>query len=489
MKDIVICKTANNYYFYSFCSRRIFSIDKVSYQIIKFLKDTELSFDNAQIQLLANSLKVSESIIDKHITMLRGICESPVEVKKIKTEIIPNSIYYNLSNNPQLSLEVTECCNLNCTYCCYGNLYNTSDTKRTSNMNVEIAKNAIDSLIDFCNSKYSVRFHNTINVSFYGGEPLLNIKLIKEVVDYCTKKTNQKVDFSYSMTTNALLLKKNIGFLVKHKFSLLISLDGNEYNDSYRKKASGADSFSAVFSNLIFIRDNYPNYFKDNIQFNCVLHNRNCDVETLLKFFYENFHKRPGISELSLSDVKPSKMDYLKNIFRSAEDYLLNNQKYYDTDIPLIDREAVLFISNHTDYKFANVNDFYRENKGQIATGTCIPYGRKIFITALGKVYPCENISRKFHFGKVSDYFQSEQIEAIARRHNILLKKMSKICSSCYNRYNCPQCVYNIDWNSKVLKCDSYMCEKDFSKEFSTVMQQLEKSPSLFRTIIKTPIE
>lgn len=489
MKDIVICKTANNYYIYSFCSRRIFSIDKLSYQLIKILKDTKSTIENAPTQHLANLLNVSASIINDHLTLLHNICGDTEKIKKIKAEITSGSIYYNLSNNPQLSLEVTECCNLHCTYCCYGNLYNTADTARTSSMSTDIAQRAIDTLIRFCNSKYSIRNHNTINVSFYGGEPLLNFRLIKEIVDYCSKKTNSKIDFSYSMTTNALLLRTYIDFLAQNKFSLLISLDGNEYNNSYRKKTTGEGSFSEVFSNLIFIRNNFPTYFKDKIQFNCVLHDRNCDIESLLNFFDENFDKRPGISELSLSDIKPSKKDYVKSIFRSAEKYLTAGQKYNEEDIPLIYRNCFHFISNHTDYKYDSVNDFYCEDKEQIATGTCIPYGRKVFLTAHGKVYPCENISRAFQFGNIDNFFQSEQVESVVQTHNKLLKKTSELCLSCYNQYNCPQCMYNINWDNSSSICDLYMTEDDFSKELSSVMQQIEMIPSLYRTILKTPIE
>ena len=163
MKDIVICKTANNYYIYSFCSRRIFSIDKLSYQLIKILKDTKSTIENAPTQHLANLLNVSASIINDHLTLLHNICGDTEKIKKIKAEITSGSIYYNLSNNPQLSLEVTECCNLHCTYCCYGNLYNTADTARTSSMSTDIAQRAIDTLIRFCNSTYSIRNHNTIN--------------------------------------------------------------------------------------------------------------------------------------------------------------------------------------------------------------------------------------------------------------------------------------------------------------------------------------
>ncbi len=82
------------------------------------------------------------------------------------------------------------------------------------------------------------------------------------------------------MTTNATLIHKHIDFLVDNKFNIMISLDGNEGNDSYRIiKKNNKNSFSKVIKNIDFIKDKYPDYFKNNISFNAVLHNQNSGCE------------------------------------------------------------------------------------------------------------------------------------------------------------------------------------------------------------------
>ncbi len=75
---------------------------------------------------------------------------------------------------------------------------------------------------------------------FYGGEPLLNMNLIKQIIEYIDSLPKIKnTYFIYNMTTNALLLDKYMNFIVEKKINLLISLDGDEYSHSYRVDSSG----------------------------------------------------------------------------------------------------------------------------------------------------------------------------------------------------------------------------------------------------------
>jgi len=73
------------------------------------------------------------------------------------------------------------------------------------------------------------------------------------------------------MTTNAVLLDKYMAFLVENEFEMLISLDGNRYNDSYRMFKTGKTSFDKVVANVDRLYTKYPSYFKDKVNFNSVL--------------------------------------------------------------------------------------------------------------------------------------------------------------------------------------------------------------------------
>lgn len=86
---------------------------------------------------------------------------------------------HSISIVPQIVIEVTEQCNLRCTYCYYGKMYH-NDGERNSIMNVDNCVLVLRELL-------SVRhvLYNRIVISFYGGEPLLNFNLIRTVVMLC----------------------------------------------------------------------------------------------------------------------------------------------------------------------------------------------------------------------------------------------------------------------------------------------------------------
>ena len=113
-------------------------------------------------------------------------------------------------------------------------------------MSVEVAKQAIDFLVKHSeNSK-------EISIGFYGGEPLLEVPLIREVVDYAEGVFSGK-KLLFNMTTNATLLNiETAKYLYEKKFNVTISLDGPKAtHDSNRIFAnSNKGTFDAVMQNL-----------------------------------------------------------------------------------------------------------------------------------------------------------------------------------------------------------------------------------------------
>lgn len=81
-----------------------------------------------------------------------------------------------MKNFRQITLIITENCNLNCTYCY-------EKHKENSYMTFETAKKIIDKEFEEVSDK------DFIQVEFFGGEPFLNFDLIKEVVEYVNENT------------------------------------------------------------------------------------------------------------------------------------------------------------------------------------------------------------------------------------------------------------------------------------------------------------
>jgi len=212
----------------------------------------------------------------------------------------PQNIRYHLQNLHHLVFEVTDKCNLNCKYCGYSEFYRGYDSRTGKNLSFTRAKLIIDYLLDLWKGDYSDGTNHEFNIGFYGGEPLINVQFIKQVIDYVESSELEKTGriCSYSMTTNGMLLDQYMDFLVEKDFRLMISLDGDEYAQSYRIDHSGKKSFDCVFSNTKLLQEKYPEFFKSKVNFNSVLHNRN-EVESIYQFIRTRFDKIPRIAQLS----------------------------------------------------------------------------------------------------------------------------------------------------------------------------------------------
>ena len=148
---------------------------------------------------------------------------------------------YTLEENEirHLVLMIAQDCNLNCLYC-YGK---GGEYNNRGRMSLTIAKQAIDYLVEHRGD------HNRVYVVFFGGEPLMNLNLIYDLVDYMEEiEKSSDITFGKSMTTNGTLLTDEvIEYCEKNKISIRISIDGpEEINDKNRIFKSGMGSYKII---------------------------------------------------------------------------------------------------------------------------------------------------------------------------------------------------------------------------------------------------
>jgi uncharacterized protein len=142
-------------------------------------------------------------------------------------------------------LHVTDACNLGCRYCYYGNDGHATSTREK--MSPEVAVRAVDFLMENSGTLKDVV------IVFFGGEPLLNLDLIRFVVEYARDKaTERAIRVDFAMTTNGTLLNDGaIDFLRKNNIGLTISIDGFEKtHDRFRRFPNGAPSYGAILPGL-----------------------------------------------------------------------------------------------------------------------------------------------------------------------------------------------------------------------------------------------
>ena len=402
-----------------------------------------ICYDSAYIRENYSIEMINESVsfvkfLDQNIF---SICDTKEDV--VPMHIGPVNVMDNFASSNDLVLEVTEDCNLNCEYCIYGDLYNHTNRRSKKRMRFEVAKTIIDYKVNLWESGYNNSVNITKLIGFYGGEPLLNIDLIKKVVKYTKNigKTNG-MKFRYNIVTNGILLHKYIDFLVKNDFILTISLDGDEYHNQYRVFKNKTQSFNIVVDNIFKIQSQYPDYFKRNVNFNTVIHNKS-NIKEIYKFFNSKFQKNPFITEVNTntSNTNISKYTYNQPYEQS------HSHKYY-----LKNDASDFFIDN----VFTTHNSlFINKNKNKkciYKSGTCVPFSKKVFVTVDGSIMMCEKVSSKFSVGRVCDGEVYLDYNKAAQLFNELIDKRLKTCCNCYLKSICSECIFALE----DYECPSY---------------------------------
>lgn len=345
----------------------------------------------------------------------------------------------NFVGTSQILFEVTDKCNLKCKYCGYGELYNNYDKRENKNLSLDFVKSFWNFYRKKCDD-YNNQNHN-LTIGFYGGEPLLNFKLIKEIILYI--ESNSTVRLRYNMTTNAVLLDKYMQFLVDKNFNLLISLDGDQFASSYRVDHKNKPIYDKVIRNINTLKLKYPDYYSRNVSFNAVLHNRNTE-DNVFEYFKKEHGKEPFMSPLNPSGVNPLKksdFDEIQNKNQSVEKFLLKNGRFKRKVL----LEYSRFFYNNVFSYYDNYMDLFigSRKKDIVPTATCSPFMKKIFITVQGKILPCEKIGQEYPLGNISDGVVQIDFEKIANQYNKLYENVyENECKKCSFLFNCSMCLY-----------------------------------------------
>ena len=401
-----------------------------------------------------------------------------------------NVLRNNLANLRLLLIEVTDGCNLACKYCGYGELYSNYDERTNKKQSFENVKSLIDYLYVLWTSSYNISYNNTITIGFYGGEPLIAFSLIKQIITYIESLTANGFQFAYNMTTNGVLLNSYMDYLAEKKFRLLISLDGNKKNNSYRVTLKGKTTHEKVVSNILKLKNTYPEYFENYVNINSVLHKKN-SIEEIYYYIKEKFNKVPSISELSSNGIAEDKKTDFFRIFKDMiynsehiegcedlkEDLLLANPKVNSFNY---------FIDTFTGNTYNSYLDLFIDEKQQqfIPTGTCHPFERKLFLTVNGKILPCERVGQAIplafieHGEVVIDYHKVKMI--YAEMYNEIIGQ----CENCILCKNCGLCIYFVKKKNNKRFCTRFISVGEASNYLSFYYSLAEEKPNLYSKLV-----
>ena len=329
-----------------------------------------------------------------------------------------------------MCLLVEQDCNLRCEYC----FASTGDygTGCRMHMDFETGKKALDFLVEQSKDR------ENLEVDFFGGEPLMNFDVVKQLVEYgrSLEKEHNK-HFRFTVTTNGMLLDEDkMDFINKEMSNVVLSVDGRkEVNDRVRKRIDGTGCYDRImpkYKELVEKRGHRDYYVRGTFtKYNLDFAN---DVYSLYENGFDQISVEPVVSDPSMS-------------------YSLTER-----DLPKIfseyERLALMLLENDKQNKHFNFFHFMLDlDQGPCAIKRlrgCSSGNEYVAVTPEGDIYPCHQFVgvEGCKMGNINEgTFDLEMKKQYANSH-IYTKEDCKKCWAkfyCSGGCNANNFIYNGD--------------------------------------------
>lgn len=331
-------------------------------------------------------------------------------------------------NIPRLTLEITQQCNLRCEYCIYSGNYSHMRTHTNTHMDWITIKNSID----------FYKNHNMdcvdANISFYGGEALLEFDLVKAAVKYARSKFANK-PLHMGISSNGVLLTPDvIAWLSKNPdVTVTVTLNG-PYQDEYRKLWDGSGSLSLIMEKLQFIKRNYPIVWKDQIILICNIAS-SAELLDIRQFYLSSIGKLPVIIS---GIVTENGNNEIKKILSKRK----HNEEWHDVLKQLYLRQNDPFLHVYYQFDLSEIHDrkIYAQKTNGVL-GCCSPFLSQLFIAADGRFQICEKVCDGFELGDLTHGWNIRQIKSLYRN---TVDFFNCSCRECWGQRLCTICYKDI---------------------------------------------
>ena len=399
------------------CSGSVHVVDEVVYDVIEAYES------RSKEEIIAEMLE--KYAADESVTReeLEGCFEDIEELKAAGKLFSPDNFEPMAGKLKQksagvikaLCMHIAHTCNLNCSYCFASQGKYHGDRAL---MSFEVGKRALDFLVENSGNR-----HN-LEVDFFGGEPLMNFDVVKQLVAYARsieKKAGK--NFRFTLTTNGMLIDDDvIEFANKECSNVVLSLDGRkEVHDRYRVDYAGNGSWERIvpkFQKLVEAREGKNYYMRGT--FTHANPDFLKDIEKMLEL---------GFTELSMEPVVGPESDPSS---LTAEDLPIVLEQY--------EKLAELMLKRHREGKPFTFYHYMIDLKG----GPCI-YKRisgcgsgteYMAVTPWGDLYPCHQFvgEEKFKLGNVFDGVSNFEAQEDFAACNVYSRPE---CRECWARLYC----------------------------------------------------
>ena len=351
---------------------------------------------------------IEDAYQDLYALFEEGMLFAPDEYEPFAKKMGPAPI-------KSMCLNIAHDCNLRCEYCFaakgdfgHGRML----------MPFEVGKAAIDFLI-----RHSGGRHN-LELDFFGGEPLMNFPVVRQVVEYARSIEKQhNKNFRFTITTNGLLLDdEKIEFINREMSNVVLSLDGRKkINDLLRVRVDGSGSYDAIvpkYQKLVAGRGDKDYYVRGTF----TKHN--------LDFTEDVLHMNDlGFDQLSIEPVvSDPKLPYSV----TEEDLPRVFEEYERLAKILIERKK-----NGTGFNFFHF--MVDLNQGPCAIKRlrgCSCGNEYVAVTPEGDIYPCHQFvgDESFKMGSVLDDTLDQERKRMFAEANVYAKPE---CRNCWAKFYC----------------------------------------------------
>ncbi len=398
------------------CSGSVHTVDEVAYDVIEMYKTHTAE-------------QIVEALLAKHadkpdVTREELLeCIEDVRALEAAGKLYSADVYENLAidykNNSKvvkaLCLHVAHSCNLNCSYCfaSQGKYHG-----ERALMTFEVGKQAFDFLIQNSGTR------RNLEVDFFGGEPTLNLDVVKQLVEYARsiEKEHGK-NFRFTFTTNGMIMDDDlIDWLNREMSNVVLSLDGRkEVNDHFRRDYTGKGSYDTIvphFQRLVEKRGGKNYYVRGTFTHNNV------------DFTNDLFHMADlGFTELSMEPV----------VCPPGDPYALTEE-----DMPKLFEQYEILAKEMLKRKKEGRPFTFYHYMIDLKNGPCI-YKRitgcgsgteYMAVTPWGDLYPCHQFvgDEKYLLGNVWDGVTNTPVQDEFRACNAYARPA---CRDCWARMYC----------------------------------------------------
>ena len=355
------------------------------------------------------------------------------------------SAYVKVDSISMFTIEMTQQCNLRCTYCCYSGEYR----DRRPHKEKIISNEVLDRIVDFI-GKYASIATEEITVCFYGGEALLAQSKILYIVEKLNLLFGSKV--RYSLSTNGLALTESIvDWICSHeKFLVNVTIDGDEVmHDSHRVTANGKGSYNVVVKNLANFKAKYPEQYKQRVRFLSTVYSLN-DIRHLSDI-WDSIDVLRGKHPVHISHIIPNFADS----HRVYDTYDIKDKFYHDAYLDFINRKDTI-LSTY----FKKLTSIVEQRSlvplmSELQIKTCYQNLFSCFVNVDGDVYSCEKFCDSFSIGNVFSGFDEKKMQTIM---HLFKDRKNKFCKSCWAQRFCRMCLTGLNHTDDEIE---HMCEME----------------------------